>query len=984
MGYLRKVRVRRAKYLATLLIVLVSFSSVIFASESKLTQYTQTELTDRNGLPQNSVASVTQTRDGYLWFGTQEGFARFDGIRFTVFNTLNSRGLKDNYIQLLASGLDGSVWIGTRSGLTRYREGVFRSYITADTPLTTLFASRDGSIWVGSAGRLYSVKDDQVRLYGAKDGLPCNDIRGIAETPDGTMWFATAQGLMSLKDGRFRLYTTTDGLPDSNILRIVASHNGSLWLATPKGIAHWDPGHGLLENIATASMPSHARISSLLVDHEGMLWVAFMHSGIASFSKGSLTGYTHRDGLPSDDVSAIYEDRANHLWIGLAEGGAVELREGLFESFGEKEGLSENMIWTVLQARDGSVWVGTNSTGLNHVTKDGKVRVFTTRDGLPDGSVNGLSEARDGSLWIGSEHGILSRLFNGHITSFRDAESPDARIASILEDRNGDLWLSFHELNGLVRFHDGKFEHYKSPGLLNTSVFAPDGSIWLGSDHGGVTHFSSGTFTSYTTANGLLSNFAQAIYVDPEGVTWAGTSPGGLNRIKDGKITTYSVAQGLFDLTVGAIVEDDSGNLWMTCNKGIFRVSKKELNDYADGKISSIHSIVYGTPDGMRVAECNFGASPSIWKGENGRLWFATVAGVASIDPRLGQVVPSPPPATVESVVVNQKVVPFQREVIAGPESTDLEIQFTAPDFVAPERIRFRYRLRGFDPNWVEVGPRRQAFYTRLPPGHYFFEVQAAHGEGEWGPSAPGIKLRMTPHFWQTGWFRLSCGLLLILISVVTYRIRTGYLVRRNAELEQRVLQRTAELQKATRAAEAAQAALHEQATRDGLTRVWNRRSIFEILEREIDRSRREDGDVCVVMADLDHFKQVNDTHGHQAGDCVLQEVARRISGLMRPYDSVGRYGGEEFLIVLPGCTQADAFTRAEEFRQAVYGIPIPFGQKSVTATCSFGLAAAVNAANCEEMVAAADEALYVAKRTGRNKVHVYAIEESLSTIIFN
>ena len=641
------------------------------------------------------------------------------------------------------------------------------------------------------------------------------------------------------------------------------------------------------------------------------------------------------------------------------------------------------MVWSLLQARDGSLWVGTNSKGLNHVMKDGKIRVFTTRDGLPDGSINGLCEGRDGSLWIGSEHGVLSRLHAGQITSYRDSEIPDARIASILEDKTGDLWLSFHELNGLVRFHNGRFEHYKSPGLLNTAVFAPDGSIWLGSDHGGVTHFSEGSFSSYTTENGLLNNFAQAVYVDREGVIWAGTSPGGLNRIKNGKVTTYSVAQGLFDLTVGAIVEDDSGNLWMTCNKGIFRVRKQELNDYADGKVDSIHSIVYGTADGLRAAECNFGSTPSVWKGPNGRLWFATVAGVASIDSKLGQVVPAPPRTTVESVVVNQVNVPLHRKVTAGPGSTDLEVRYTAPDFVAPDRIRFRYRLRGFDTRWVEVGSRRQAFYTRLPPGVYLFEVQGAYAEGQWGPSSTFIELHMTPHIWQTGWFRFACGLILLFISAASYRLRTGYLIRRNGELEQRVLQRTAELQKATRAAEAAQAALQEQATRDSLTKLWNRRSIFEILQREIDRSCRENSSVCILMADLDHFKQVNDTYGHLAGDCVLQEVARRIGVLMRPYDAVGRYGGEEFMIVLPGCTQADALKRAEELRRTVYDLPIPFGSESLTVTCSFGLASALNVLGCQELVAAADKALYTAKRTGRNRVHVLAMEERPSGTLF-
>ena len=344
MGYSGAVRMERAENLVILLLSLFFLQCTAIASQSRLTQYTQTVLTDRNGLPQNPVASITQTQDGYIWFGTQEGFARFDGVQITVFNTLNSGGLKDNYVQLLASGQDGSLWIGTRSGLARYKDGVFRNYLTAKSPLLTLFASRAGGVWVGSEDGLYLVTEDRVRLFEAKDGLPCNGIHGMAETLDGTMWFATAKGLVSLRDSTFRLYTKADGLPQINILKIAASHDGSLWLATPDGLARWNPRQGLLETLRTAGMPSHAHVSSLLEDHQGTLWITFMHDGIASFSKGLLTGYTHRDGLPSDDVSALFEDREGHLWIGLAEGGAVELRKGLFESIGEKEGLSENMV----------------------------------------------------------------------------------------------------------------------------------------------------------------------------------------------------------------------------------------------------------------------------------------------------------------------------------------------------------------------------------------------------------------------------------------------------------------------------------------------------------------------------------------------------------------------------------------------------------------------------------------------------------------
>jgi len=941
-------------------------------SETLLSQYVQTQLTARSGLPQNSVAAVTQTQDGYLWFGTEEGFARFDGIRFATFSILNSKGLKDNFVQALAADADGSLWIGTRSELTRYQNGQFQSIIAADNPIYTVFAAKNGTVWVGSQDHLYSVDRGKARLYGARDGCTFNEIHDIAEAPDGSIWFASAQGLVQLREGRFKLFTQRDNLPENTILKVASASDGSLWLATRNGLAHWNGR--LLEDYPAARLPPHARISSLILDRKGALWIGYVHNGIARLTvpphgTASVMRYLHRDGLPSDDVSKIFEDRAGDIWVGLAQGGAVEMREGLFESFGQKEGLSEDVVWSVLQARDASLWVGTNSTGLNHVLPDGKVRVFSTRDGLPEGAVNGLLEAQDGSVWVGLEHGYLSHLVHNRITTYRDPISTDARIASILEDTNGDLWLGFHESDGLVRFRNGHFEHQKTPGLLNVAAFAPDHSIWLGSDHGGVTHMVNGANVSFTTADGLLSNFAQAIYVDKDGVTWAGTSPGGLNRIKNGKITTYSIAQGLYDLTVGAIVEDDQGNLWMTCNKGIFRVRKSELNDFADGKISSIHSVVYDSADGLRSAECNFGATPAVWKGRNGRLYFATMGGVASIDPTLSQIVPAPPVVTLESVFANHQPISFSHGITAGPGSTDLEFQFTASDFASPEEIKFRYRLLGFDGNWVGAGDRRQAFYTRLPPGNYRFEVQASHGTGEWGPISRPIFIRLKPYFWQTAWFRLACGLAFLLTLLTSHHFRTRYLVRRNLELERHVNQRTKQLQSAIRAAEDAQVALKEQASKDGLTKLWNRRSIFEILDREIDRSRREQTPVCVVMADLDHFKQINDTYGHQAGDLVLESVSQCISDLKRPYDSIGRYGGEEFLMVLPGCSLEHASNRSEELRRMVEDLTIRLGSTTLHVTCSFGIAGSDTPATAEELVAQADSALYAAKRAGRNQI---------------
>ena len=936
-----------------------------------MAQFVQTTITDRNGLPQNSINTMTQTADGYLWFGTEEGLARFDGLHLSVYDTQHFKALKDNYIYAITTGRDGSLWIGTRSGVVRFKEGVFQTFLAAKSPIDAILESSDGSIWVGSLDGLWQLKDDQVRHFTVADGLPGEAVSSIIQGRDGTLWIATNKGLARVKDATALTMAIQTVFLSDRISDLATSRDGGLWIATRQGLLKWNGN--AFERFSSLQFPRNANVSSLFEARDGTLWIGFDHAGVALLSNGELTRYTTRQGLPVDDVSKVFEDRDRNIWVGLSEGGAVELRNGSFKTIATREGLSEDMTWVVLRARDRSLWVGTDSKGLDHIDLTGKVHAYGMRDGLPGGSLFALYESPDKSIWIGSEHGELSHLVNGHISVFRDPANKGERLNAILDGLNGDLLLGYHEVNGLVRFHQGRFQHYAFPGLLNTATIAPDGSIWVGTDHGGLSHIQNGNVTTYTTREGLLSDFAQAVYVDREGVVWAGTSPGGLNRIENGRITTYSIGQGLYDLTVGAIVEDDNGYLWMTCNKGIYKVSKKELNEFSQKRRRFVHSIVYSTVDGLRSAECNFAGNPAVWKGAEGDLWFVTTAGIAGIDPAHSQTMTIVPSPLVEQVTFNQKLLSPRAEATAGPGSGNLEIQYTAPDFAAPERLQFRYRLRGFESDWVEAGTRREAIYTKLPPGRYHFDLQASDGVSGWGGGTAQQTIFIQPFFRQTGWFRAIAGFLLLLLCAASYRLRVSYLVDHARRLEEMVSHRTSELEAAVITATSAQSALREQAQKDGLTGLWNRRSLFEKIETEISRAQRDHLQIVVLMADVDHFKAINDTHGHLIGDEVLHEIAYRLMAQIRSYDFAGRYGGEEFLIVLPGCSIENAWSRGEEIRRAIGEHPILTTAGSLQVTCSVGIAADDGCIPSEELIRLADEALYSAKRSGRNCVRAKA-----------
>jgi diguanylate cyclase (GGDEF)-like protein len=329
------------------------------------------------------------------------------------------------------------------------------------------------------------------------------------------------------------------------------------------------------------------------------------------------------------------------------------------------------------------------------------------------------------------------------------------------------------------------------------------------------------------------------------------------------------------------------------------------------------------------------------------------------------------PTVWIESARFDQKHLSLKSGVRVGPESARLEIRFSAPGFTAPDRMRFRYRLIGFESEWSDAGSARSASYTNLPPGKYRFRVRAANSDGVWNMEGAALDVEVCPHFYQTKWFYGLSVIVLLYGGRTIYALRMRYLLRRNHELNERVAVRTAELENAMKAAESAREALREQATRDGLTGLWNRTMIFEILETELARHARECAPLSVLMADLDRFKWVNDTYGHMAGDEVLREATRRIRALMRPYDSAGRYGGEELMIVLSNCSLIEAKRRAEELRLAINGKPFEVEGSPIPLTCSFGVACSLDNEGSGRLVSAADCALYRAKSEGRDRVEV-------------
>ena len=943
-----------------------------------ITQYVQTSWDSDSGLPENSVHSLAQTKDGYLWMGTEEGLTRFDGVRFVTFTYHNSPGLPSDFIQALAADRDGSLWVGTDSGLSHYvasgsaGRGRFVTLTTKDgltgNTILALCEDRKGALWVATRLGLNRIVDGRVENWASGHGLPDAAVNALAMDTGGTIWVGTAKGLSRFEDGRFVTFTKRDGLPEDNITALAAAPDGSIWVGTvDQGVVQIR--HSRITE-PTQKLP-WKEIDGLMVDRDGGLWIAFDHHGVGRLFRNKLDVYGAAQGLPSNLCSgALLEDHEGSVWVGLLDAGVVQLRDGKFTLFGKSEGLSGNYIAEVVQGPDGSMYIGADNFGVDRLYPDGHVEVLNQRNGLPNQAVYSLLVDRDGSLWIGYRRGTLARVDHGRVSIYHDPQATDASLDSLYQDRDGRIWVGYNP-KGLAYIENGNFHHVTSTGAVRCITQSRDGALWLAVDGDGVLRYFHGMMTRYSKADGLPNDHPMYVYADGSGSLWVGLANGGLSRIRDGRVVTWTPAQGLPDTTIGSILEDDFGNFWMGGDDGIFRIAKGELNRTAGQPRAAIHATMYGQADGLHIPETLFGSMPCAWKARDGRLWFATIAGAAVVDPAnlpTNQIVP---PVLIERVTVNSHPVALEDGLRLGPSPATLEVAYTAPSFVAPQLVRFRYRLYNFDSDW-EMADGRSARYTNLPAGRYRFVVQAENADGVWNDTGASFSFVLRPPLTETPLAYLLYALFGLLMAWGVIVLRTRNLLRRQRELTRVVTERTSQLELEKTALEAARRELHIRATHDSLTGLFNRAAILEHLQREVTRAKRDGEPLGVILADLDNFKNVNDNYGHLCGDDILRETAARFLAAVRGYDVVGRYGGEEFLILFPGWDFHRAPARVEELLDAIRLRPFQIEREEAElhVTCSAGVAVyrpEVDAPSVREILSRADTALYVAKSSGRN-----------------
>jgi ligand-binding sensor domain-containing protein len=742
--------------LSLALVALLSFISCAEALDphKAITQYIHTVWGADQGLPNGNGMVMAQTGDGYLWIGTFSGLFRFDGATLTYFDQQTAPGMKQAAgigVKALCAAKDGSLWIGTNGrGLLHLQNGVFTVYTTSDglsdNTIRSIIEGRDGSIWIATDLGLVRLQNGKFTIYGTADGLTSFSTRVLHEDRNGTLWVGTEAGIDQFKKGRFtRLLLDLPGNEKGQkpVTDIKESRDGNVWIALfGGGLVRVQIRDGRQTVFTTHEGLSSDYVHSILQDRDGNLWVGTV-SGLNRLTEDRFSAYTTKDGLPQNNVFGVFEDREGNLWVGVDGTNSLNrFRDGRFLTYTTQEGLAGDSVYSVWQRRDGSIWAGSDG-GLSEFN-NGRFTTYTNT--MFKNRVTAIMESRDGSLWFGTGGSGLGRLKDGRLTMYTRHEGlANDQIWCLAEDKEGSLWIGTNE--GLNRFQNEKFTSYGlNEGLaslmIRMLVVDREGNLWIGGN-GGLTEFKDGMFRTYTTKDGMSSDSPRSLYADAQGVLWIGTMGGGINRFKNGEFTVITTRKGLFEDYNMDIHEDTNGNFWLSGQKGVSRVSKKQLEDVADGKIAAVTTTGYGRADGVRSGVAS-GTTPNVCKTSDGRLWVPTFDGIVVIDPDHIRSENLMPPVIIEQVMIDRKQVEMGRSVVQSARKGELEFHYTAPSFAMPEKVKFKYMLEGFDDDWVEVGTRRVAYYTNIPPGIYRFRVMTSNSDGVWNKTDATFSFRLT------------------------------------------------------------------------------------------------------------------------------------------------------------------------------------------------------------------------------------------------
>ncbi len=766
-----------------------------------VSQYAHTSWKIREGFTKGAIKTISQTPDGYLWLGTEFGLYRFDGVRSVLWQPPGNAYLPSSNIRKLLIACDGTLWIGTHGGLASWKDGKLTQY--PEVPgqeIDSLLEDREGTVWAGvetiPTWRLCSIQNGRVQCYGDKGGLGLG-VGSLFEDRKGNLWAGTGTALWRWKPGAPQVIPLSG--PVSEIHALIEDSDGELLITTRAGIMRLVDG-----KVTTYPLTYNGprfNPSWLLRDSNGGLWIGTIDQGLMHVHQRKTDRFSQADGLSSDFILDLFEDREGNVWV-CTNSGLDRFRDFAVTMIPVKQGSANSYVESVLPSTDGSVWLGTRH-GLDR-WNEGRLSLYRKRrvpvlgmerevidSGLPDDFQGSLYEDHRGRIWVFSRSGA-AYLDNDRFIPVRGM--PGGYAHCITQDSADGLWISqdqglFHVLRGGA-VEQIAWDSFGLQGLaLALGADALHGGIWLGFSQGGVAYFKDRQVrTMYSAADGLGEGRISSVQLDQDGVLWVGTE-GGLSRIHEGRVVTLSGKNGLPCDSVHEVVEDEGHSLWLYMACGLVRITRPELDAWVTNPKGTIQAAVFDNSDGLRSTALAGALSPRVGKSRDGRLWYVSEGSVFVVDPNGVDRRPYSfnklqPPVHIEQITADGKTYDPTRELRLPSRVRDLAIDYTALSFVAPEKVRFRFKLEGQDRAWREVVNQREVQYSNLGPGTYTFRVTACNNSGVWNEEGAFLGFSIAPAYWQTNWFRSACVVAILAMLWAAYQLRVRALHQRHTLLE--------------------------------------------------------------------------------------------------------------------------------------------------------------------------------------------------------
>ena len=765
----------------------------------RITQYAHTAWRMQDGVFSSTPMSIVQTPDGYMWIGTADGVVQFDGVRFVRWNPGGDQRLPSSEVLDLASTRDGSVWIGAFGVLSRWKDRTLSHYPVGSNGLYTVAEDGDGKIWLArtfatsGAGPLCQVLDTGLRCLGPADGMPSFNAITLLATRDKALWIGGDTSLLRWARGAATVYRLPELAANAGMFGVgslAATPDGTVWVGIAKA------GHGLgLQRVIDGRLQSFdspalrgtsLAVTSLYTDREGALWIGTYDRGLYRIHRNIVDHFDRTNGLSGDYVNDLFEDREGNVWVVTTQG-VDRFADTPIVSVSVAEGMCAAEISSVLASRDGSLWAG--GDGALTRLHDGAVTCLRSGRELPGSQVTSLFEDHAGRLWVGLDQGLW--VYEGR--RFQQVTRPDARplglVTGIAEDPEGHVWIAaagppriLMRIEGLAVRQD-----YSAPPMPRRVARDPTGGLWLGLFNGDLAHVQQGRAIvhAFEHPDGALLN---QLLPSADGSVIAATTYG-LIGWRDGKRLMLTQSNGLPCEQVYAAAFDRRRDLWLYMNCALGVVRQADFQAWTRDPRATVTVRTFDALDGVRPGAAPFVAGA---QSSDGRLWFANTASVQVFDPeRLGRNT-VPPPVHIEQVVADRRTYAARGGLRLPPLTRNLQIDYVGLSFVAPQKVRFRYRLDGRDDTWQEPGTRRQAFYTDLRPGTYRFRVIASNNDGVWNEHGASLDIAVAPAWYQTQTFAVLSILGGGLAVWGAYRLRMRQVARAlNARFDERVAERT-------------------------------------------------------------------------------------------------------------------------------------------------------------------------------------------------